>query len=85
VARSFAADYDNWMKKNQPYIWLKIEEARGYSVWIDLAHGKLAVTDVNNELLGYGRKEIIDDRFVVLDTDYYGTRQYLWFPDIQTN
>ena len=68
-----------WKKQGRPHNWLPVEEAKGHKVFVDVGYGGIIVVKDGN-LLAWGKNEIVRDDIVVIDANYYGISNHIYFP-----
>lgn len=72
---------DEWVKAGRPYEWTKVEGVKVNDVefegWIDFGRGRMALFE-DGKLQGIGDNEVVGDRCVMIDMNYYGSKFYLW-------
>ena len=68
---------DEWEAAGKPHTWILMEAVDGYELYIDCAHGHMAIFE-HGKLLGDGKDHISVPGVVVMDKDYYGTEKYIW-------
>ena len=66
---------------NQEHHWFPAETKWGFTVWLDVGFGLLALTK-GEKLIGTGKYSVVGvkgyEHIAVLDRDYYGTEEYLF-------
>ncbi len=70
--------FSNWKERGKPYLWVMVEDKKGYQAWMDFGHGVLVLTR-GDKCLGYGKYSVVHGDIVCLDKEYSGSSSYLFF------
>ena len=68
---------EEWESLGEPHCWIKVDEVRKFSCYIDCAYGRIALFK-NNKLLDTGKFSARHEDAVALDKDYYGLKHYIY-------
>lgn len=72
-----ADETDVWVSKGRPCQWVLVETDDVYSVYEDVAYGRMALF-INDSLVSHGMHMCSTQDIVVLHKEYFGVSKYIW-------